>query len=113
MQTHKYEIRPHFSDLRSYDLCTISDLSSIVDGVVVDDHLVDLPVLSKVLVSLQNLGVCQSRGQPNSKDKIPLHYPETKKNKKRNCLFVVTLLRFKGSWLSLRLASKNFFSHIV
>ena len=49
-------------------------LGSTVDGVVVDDDLVYLAVLAKVLIPLEYLWVGQPGGEANHKHKVPLHH---------------------------------------
>lgn len=50
-------------------------LSTIVNGVIVDNYLVDFAILPKVFISLEDLGISQSRGESYDKHKIPLHHP--------------------------------------
>ena len=57
-----------------HGICT--HLRPIIDGVVVDDHFVDLAIFAKKLVFLQYFRISQSRRQADDKDKISLDHAE-------------------------------------
>jgi len=50
---------------------------------VVDDHFIDLPVLPKVFVFLEDLWICQARRKAHHEHQVTLDHPKKKKKKKK------------------------------